>query len=198
MTEQSSSEAEDLNDLTETSVSTDVILEKHGPIEQNPLRRSVRATGNITYVPFLYSRDRFIPLRAKHRLLLDAYRPGISLEQAANSAGMTYEAAKSFFRKPIVREWLHDLEKDVSIQNGWAQPGKWWAEGNKVWDGKKVLNKAQLVVWQEFGDRVVPKVSRNASEGSPKIEINIDPGAVQEAFRRQNSIEADIVKESQG
>lgn len=171
------------------------MLEQHGPVEESPLRRSVTSRTNITYVPFLYTKNKFIPLRAKHRILLDNYRPGISLAEAAAKANMTEEQAKFFFKRPIVREYLHDLEKDIAIQQGWHAPGKWWSEGHKVWSGEKEVSKAQLVVWQEFGDRVVPKQSRSADSGPAKIEINIDPGAVQEAFRRQNAIEAEIVKE---
>lgn len=188
-----SSEAEESQSFERPSLDVPAILEKHGPIEDHPFRKSVTAH-NISYVPFLYSRDRYIPLRAKHRILLDSYRPGVALASAASEAGMTEDQARAFFRRPIVREWLHDLEKDVALERGWKQQGRWWAEGHKIWTGEKPATKAQLVVWQEFGDRVVPKQSRSSSSEAPKIEINIDPGAVQEAFRRQSAIEAELAQ----
>lgn len=149
--------------------------------------------GNRVYDPLLFSR-RVVRFSAKQYRFLQAYRLGTPLHEAAEKANLTIEQVDRFLKRESTRAWLRDRAEKDHIKSEWEEPGKWWALGNEVLEGKKQFSKAQIVVFQEFGNRVCPKAGVG-SDSAPKIQINIDPSAVQEAFRRQQSIEAEIVKE---
>lgn len=148
--------------------------------------------GSTVYDPLLFAPE-VVKFSARQYIFLQAYRLGVPLEDAATKANMPVESAERFLKKEDTVKWLKDRALKDHIRNEWAEPARWWAEGDEIFKGKKEFSKAQMVVWQEFGDRICPKQARGDS-APPKIEINIDPGAVQEAFRRQSAIEADIVR----
>lgn len=150
--------------------------------------------GKDVYDPLLWS-PKLVRFTAKQYVFLRAYRLGVSLQEAAEKAGMTPAQAEKFLDKPDVQEWMQDRATKDYIKHEWEEPGKWYQKGDEVLEGKTSWSKAQLEVWKAFGERVAP-AKRQSESGQPKIEINIDPTAVQEAFRRQNAIEAELDKAS--
>lgn len=152
--------------------------------------------GKDVYDPLLFS-PKLLRFTAKQYLFLRAYRMGVSLVEAAHKAGMSPESAERFLDKPDVMEWMQDRAAKDYIKNEWAEPGKWWKKGDDVLEGKENWTKAQLEVWKAFGERVAPvKRETDTQNKSPQIQINIDPTAVQEAFRRQNAIEAEVMQKA--
>lgn len=149
---------------------------------------------NRVYDPLLFS-EGVVQFTAKQYVFLRAYRLGVPIEEACLKADMTVDQADRFLSKPMTLAWLRDRAIKDHIKNEWSEPGKWWEEGNKVWEGQVQPTRAQLKVWEEFGSRVCP-VSRETVHSQPKIEINIDPNAVQKAMERQKAIDATIVKET--
>lgn len=148
--------------------------------------------GNRVYSPHQF--DESIPnFQSKHYLFLNAYRLGVPIEDAALKADMTAEAAERFLDRKDVRAWLADRAKKDYIRNEWAtdQGSKWWEMGNEVLEGRKQLRKDQQVVFQAFGDRVVPKKTEQGGSIT-KIEINIDPQAVKDALIRQDAIDVEL------
>lgn len=109
---------------------------------------------------------------------------------------MTPEQADRFLDKPMTVAWLQDRAIKDHIKNEWAEPGKWYKEGDDIMEGRKMWSKAQLEVWKAFGERVAPPKRTSDGSTQPKIQINIDPSAVQEAFRRQQAIEAEIMEKA--
>lgn len=150
--------------------------------------------GRKVYSPHTFD-SRIPDFTAQQYVFLRHYRLGVPLEEAATQAGLTPEAADAFLSRPKVVAWLQDRAIKDYIKNEWAEPGKWWKEGDDVLKGHKEFTKIKLEIWKEFGQRVAPLKREVHQPSAPKIEINIDPSAVQDAFRRQNAIEADIVKE---
>jgi hypothetical protein len=150
--------------------------------------------GNSVYDPLVFSR-RLVCFSRRQYLFLNAYRLGTTLAEAAAKADMTMEQAERFLRRPMTRAWMEDRAKKDYIRNEWHESNKWWEMGNDVLEGKKHLAKDQQVVYLEFGKRVCPesKASPDSSKG-PTINFNFGPEAVQEAFRRQASIEAELDK----
>lgn len=148
--------------------------------------------GNSVYDPLLFSR-RLVRFSRRQYLFLNSYRLGVSLAEAAVKADMTVDQAERFLRRPQTRAWMEDRAKKDYIRTEWHESNKWWEMGHEVLEGKRHLSKDQQVVYLEFGKRVCPE-TKAIQDSRPNIQINIDPGAVQEAFRRQNAIDAEISK----
>lgn len=145
--------------------------------------------GNTVFDPLVFA-PQFVKFTRKQYVFLNAFRLGVSVEDACLKADMTVEQAQRFLTKPQTLEWLQDRSLMHHIKTEWEEPGKWWAMGNDVLEGKREFSKAQIVVFQEFGQRAVPK--RSESGSMTKIEINIDPQAVRDAFSRQEAIEGEL------
>jgi hypothetical protein len=121
---------------------------------------------------------------------------GVGFDEAAEKSGLSLVQAERFWKRHDVQEWLADRAEESATLREWSRPEKWAAEGDAMYHKTKVP-KHQIDIWKEFGDRCMPKPSREVAPQQAKIEINIDPSAVQEAFRRQSAIEGQIVKEAQ-
>lgn len=152
----------------------------------------IAIVGNMVYEGSKYAPQLFHFTRQKY-LLLNHYHAGISLEEAALKVNMDLEKAIEFIETPKAVEWL---EKEAVLdykKQKWADGREWISVGDECLEGRKHLSKDQQIVWQGFGERFMPK-PKETHQVAPKIEINIDPRAVQEAFRRQNAIDAEVVQ----
>lgn len=146
--------------------------------------------GNTVFDPLVFAPE-IIPFTRKQYLFLNAYRLGVLLEEACLKADMDPEAANRFLHKPKTIEWLRDRSHMQHIKTEWEEPARWWTLGHDVLEGKRDLTKAQQIVFQEFGQRIVPK-RPDVGHGTTKIEINIDPEAVRNAFVRQEAIDGEL------
>lgn len=148
--------------------------------------------GNSVYDPLLFSR-RIVRFSRRQYLFLNAYRLGVPLQEAASKAGMKVVEAERFLKRPSTRHWMEDRARKDYIRNEWHESNKWWEMGNECLEGKRHLSKDQQVVYLEFGKRVCPEIkSHPESSKGPTINFNFGPEAIQEAFRRQNAIDAQI------
>lgn len=188
-----SAPSSDLPALTDPEVRS--ILKSQTSLEKSYTRRAtVRRDG--VFHAMVYHADRFINIKQKHQNFLNNWKDNVSLEKAANNANLTVEQARRFLARKDVRAWLDDLRREAAIKQEWDRPGKWYAKGQEML-AQPVVPDHHIKIWQEFGDRAVPKPSRNApSEARPTITININPNAVDKAFERQAAIEAQISKEA--
>lgn len=146
--------------------------------------------GNSIYDPLTFAPD-IVRFSRKQYHFLNAYKLGVPLSEAAVRADMTVEQAERFLSKSQTIAWLKDRSLMHHIKTEWEEPGKWWAYGNDVLEGRKEMSKAQTVVFQEFGQRTCPKKNPEG-HGITKIEINIDPKAVSDALIRQEAIDGEI------
>lgn len=146
--------------------------------------------GNTVFDPLLFAPE-FVKFSRKQYLFLNAYKLGVPLEEAAAKAEMSPESANRFLDKPQTIAWLRDRALQQHIKTQWEEPGKWWTLGNDVLEGKRDLTKAQQIVFQEFGQRIVPK-KNDVGHTVTKIEINIDPNSVKEAQIRQEAIDTEL------
>jgi hypothetical protein len=150
-----------------------------------------RAFGKVTVGGFFT--ERLFTFRPNEMRFLREFGPETSIEEAAKKAGVPVDVAQKMLKRRSVREFLQDKFQQVAIQNGWTVE-RWMAEGDKVWRGQKVISREQLDVWKEFGARILPKTKSGAAANDgerPQITININ--AVDEAFRRQEAIKAEII-----
>lgn len=145
--------------------------------------------GNDVYDPLTFAPE-IIRFTRKQYIFLNAYKLGVPMAEACARSDMTFQQADRFLSRPQTQDWLKDRALMNHIKTEWEEPAKWWEMGNEVLDGKREFNKAQIVVFQEFGHRIVPK--RSDSGGMTKIEINISPDAVRQATVRQEAIEGEL------
>lgn len=152
--------------------------------------------GNSVYDPLVFQ-PTLVRFTRKQYVFLNAYRLGVPVVEACAKADMTLDQADYFLSKPDTIAWLQDRALKDHIRNEWQEPGKWWAMGDEVLEGKRHLSKDQQVVYMAFGERVCPKSKESAETSKGNIiNFNFGPEAVQEAFRRQNAIEAELDKAS--
>ncbi len=133
--------------------------------------------------------------RAKYLLLQLLWR-GASLEEAVTKTGLSEEEVLAFKESPKAKHYLQKKELASIMAEEAKDPNRWWATAQSVLEGSYTLNKGQMVVFQSVGDRVAPKKNESDLERSKTvINFNFSPEAVQEAFKRQESIEAELVRE---
>lgn len=145
--------------------------------------------GRDVYDPLAFA-PKIVRFSRKQYQFLNHYRLGVPLEDAALKADLTSEQAERFLDKADTQAWLEDRALMNHIKTEWEEPGKWWRMGNEVLEGKRDFNKAQTVVFQEFGQRAVPKKGELGS--GPKVTVNVSVEAVKEAFRRQEAIDGEL------
>jgi len=151
--------------------------------------------GNSVYDPLLFDR-KLVRFSRRQYLFLSNYRLGIPLAEAAQKAGMPVISAEKFLSRASTKAWLANRAKQDYIRNEWNESNKWWEMGHEVLEGKKHLSKDQQVVYLEFGRRVCPEVKQVSKSDGVTINFNFGAKDVQEAFNRQNSIDAEIMKEA--
>lgn len=168
--------------------------ELEAPLEETPLEAhaSVTRMGVVTVGGFFTKKlFQFKPLEMR---FMREFGPDVSVEEACKKAGVPVEFAQRMLRKPSVREFLADKFQQFAIQAGWTAE-RWISEGDQVWRGNKIVTREQLEIWKEFGSRILPRKAPSGGSGqvseAPQITININ--AVDEAFKRQKAIEAEVI-----
>lgn len=121
-----------------------------------------------------------------------AYRTALNFERACLEAGLSREAALRFLRRPETQAWMHSRDKMARAKREWSAEDTWYAEGDKLFR-ERVVPKHRIQIWQEFGERSVPKPSRNGDKAPPQVVIQINPDSVKEFKSRQAAIDAEIV-----
>ncbi len=150
--------------------------------------------GNQVYEPLTFA-PQIVRFTRKQYLFLHHYRLGIPLEQAAEKADMAAQTAIHFLEKEDTIAWLTDRAAKDHIRNEWQEPGKWWEMGNEVLEGRKHLSKDQQVVYMAFGERIAPKPKIVEDNSKTTINFNFTAEDVKEAFKRQESIDAELIQE---
>lgn len=169
-------------------------------LADTPARKCLIRKDHV-FLPFLSIKDShnkrsLIRANRKQLTLLSHLHAGLSILEAATKSELTESQALYFLKKPEVQAWLRNKAEEEAVLRDWT-PGKWFDWGQKVLDTPEGIEipKSKIEVWREFGDRCVPKPSRNGEQTGPKVEININLEAARAALKRQDSIEAQIVSE---
>lgn len=169
----------------------------HETLDRSNARRSLSVREDV-FVPLVFHKGELLTFKRRQIVFLDAWKPGVSLAKAAEKAGMTEDQAHRFLRTKKVRRWLHDLAREAAVQTDLSRPAKWYSMAQDWLSGKEKISEEghELEIWKELGARAVPKPSRNVSGPAPEIHINIDPGAVDRALQRQQTIDAEIADQA--
>ncbi len=150
--------------------------------------------GNHVYDPLIFAPE-IVRFTRKQYLFLHHYRLGVPLSEAASKADMSVNSAENFLAKDDTVAWLQDRATKDHIRNEWQEPGKWWQMGNEVLEGRKHLSKDQQVVYMAFGERIAPKPKEVADNSKTTINFNFTAEDVKEAFKRQQTIDSEIIQE---
>ena len=130
----------------------------------------------------------FKPIELRY---LDALHRGEEPEKAIRDLGISERKAKWLLKGKKARDYMGQLLRQRLAAESWT-PDKWISEGTQVWEGKKEATREMMEAWKELGARVAPKPERS-SQGNERIVININLGAAQEALKRQEIIEAEVL-----
>jgi len=161
------------------------------------LRRNQGTKANFGQVNVgLFFEEKVLVFKPNEMRLLREMSPYTSVEDAAKKAKLTPEFAYRFLKSKKAREFMRDKFQQIAVQEGWTVE-RIFAEADAVWRGKKIITREQMDMYKEIAARVVPKQRSGGSEsGAEKPQITINIGAVDEAYRRNQAIEADILDAS--
>lgn len=152
---------------------------------------SVVLVGNRVYEASKYAPE-IIHFTKEKYLFLNRYFDGMELAEAAQKSGMTAEDAGTFVETPKAVDWLRRRAVREYIRKDWEGGGKWWEMGDKVMKGEKHFSKDQQVVYMAFAERCAPKPRSEDSQPKTVINFNFSAKDVEEAFKRQSAIDAEL------
>lgn len=136
--------------------------------------------------------NKIIPFRPWEIRFLDAYSRGMDPVKVCMDMGLEQGKAERLLMRPRARAYLADVARQYAAREGWT-PERWFSEGTKVWNGEKEVSREQLDVWKEMGGRVAPRVEKGSDTSKPIININI--GAMNDALKRQDIIDAQVQRD---
>lgn len=124
---------------------------------------------------------------------LDALHRGEDPEKAIAEAGLTQQHITWLLKRKKARDYLGQLLRQKIAVQVWTQD-KWLNEGIKVWEGKITgRSREQMEAWKELGARIAPKPEKS-NGGSERPQIVINLGLAESAIKRQEIIDASIIK----
>lgn len=165
----------------------------------NPLARGLkvgRGERGIVYMPSAHDPKKLYRFRPIQIRLLHALSGGDSFEDVCRKLELTEARAIKLLNMKKCRRYLAELDSmdaEVAARGAQARVAR---EILDVWDGKVPKTREQMEAGKEWWARVWPRPDRQGGGSGDKIEININLGKVQEAFDRQQAIQAEIVPEN--
>jgi hypothetical protein len=162
-------------------------------VKSASLFRGDKKGWNLVYIPLIFKK-RVVGFQPKVVRFLKEYGPGIGIEECATKAGMSLKEAMKWLRNHDVRDYLEDRACLGAIKAGWSGD-RWVYEGDLVYNGEKEWTEDQKRVWLEFGDRVMPRVTKNQGERNNQPVININVASLTADLERQKEIEGSLKAE---
>jgi len=164
----------------------------------NPMVQGIlvgRGRRGVVYMPSAFDEKKRYPFRPIQIRLLHAIASGESFEEACQKLELAPRDAIRILKRPRCRAYLAELESmdaEVVARSAKSRVAK---EILDVWDGKVEKDREQMEAGKEFWARVWPKPGIGQGSGHDKIEINISVTKIQEAFRRQDALDAEIIED---
>ncbi len=171
----------------------EMVLEDEFSKSMQVFRGGKRKLWNTVYIPLIFKK-RVIGLQPKVVRFLKEFSPGASIEECAKSAGIGLGEAMKWLRNRDVRDYLEDRAALSAIKAGWSGD-RWVYEGDLVYSGMKTWTQNQRRVWIEFGERVLPRVTKNEGSHDKRPVININVENLRMDLERQKEIEQTLKAE---
>lgn len=147
--------------------------------------------GNRVFDKLLTTEDITAFTRRKYHLL-QLLRRGIPIEEAAQKSDVPVDEAITFRDSPKAQEYLRDRELAAILAEEAQDPDRWWVRAEAVLSGEMQLSKGQTEVFKETGKRAVP-LAESHGIGQTKIEIHIDPEAIERYREKRKAIDAQVI-----
>lgn len=149
----------------------------------------------VVWMPSTKSDKIRYPFRPKEIRFLHAYVNNVPIDEICSLLNIKPEDAQKLLLRKKTKDYLQELsEMDAEVLTRSART-KIAKELLDVWDGKVLKSKQQLEAGKEFWSRVWPKPADGVKGGSEgKLEVHINVTALQEAVKRQEILEGEIVK----
>lgn len=173
-------------------------LQPYSSLYRNPLAqgRLIGVKRGVVWMPSIKREGHLYPFKPKEIRFLHAYASGASIPEICAKLNLTEDQVKKLLKRKRSQDYLSELDEmdaEVLARTAKSRVAK---EILDVWDGKTSKNKGQLEAAKELWSRVWPKPISNSQSNSDKLEVNINIGKLQEAVKRQETIEAQIVTDS--
>lgn len=153
----------------------------------------------IVFIPKAFpeenDREKLFKFRGSEIKYLDAIHRGNTHEKSCQIAGLTLKEGNRILTRKKAKEYLCDLYRQKAVVEGLTQ--EWFmSELAKVWRGDKVLqSREQMDAMKEIGARIAPKPEKNNGINSNQ-QIIINIGRIEEALKRQEIVEAQVINGS--
>lgn len=147
--------------------------------------------GNRVFDKLLTTEDITAFTRRKYHLL-QLLRRGVPIEEAAQKSDVPLDEAVTFQESPKAQEYLRDRELAAILAEEAQDSDRWWLRVEAVLSGQMQLNKGQTETLKEAGKRVAP-ISESHGSGPTKIEIHIDPEALERYRAKRKAIDAQVI-----
>lgn len=144
-------------------------------------------------MPSAYDAKKRYPFRPIQLRFLHGLASGAPVEEICQKLEITVEYAVRLLKQKKCQEYLAELDTMEAGAVARLSANRLATELVEVWDGKKVKNREQMEAWKELAARGWPKPDKTAGGTGEKLEININLNKVQEAFTRQDAIEAEVI-----
>lgn len=151
---------------------------------------SVVMVGNRVYEASKYAPE-LVHFTNQKYLFLNHYYNGISIEESAVKANLDLAEAEVFVDSPKATEWLRKRAIRDFIRRDYEE-GKWLEIADACVEGRKQLRKDQQVAFSALGERFAPKPKTQDAGVKTVINFNFTAKDVEDAFKRQASIDAEI------
>jgi len=153
---------------------------------------SVVMVGNRVYEASKYAPE-LVHFTNQKYLFLNHYYNGVSIEESAVKSGLDLTEAESFVDSPKACEWLRKRAIRDFIRRDYEE-GKWLEIADACVEGRKQLRKDQQVAFSALGERFAPKPKVNTDGAKTVINFNFTAKDVDDAFKRQASIDAEVLE----
>ena len=138
-----------------------------------------------------------LEFNASQLRFLHNFSTKMQLKDAAFLSGWTEDQAGAFLRSDKMDRLRTHYQYTKASSAYWRNVDNWYTEMDHSFEEAKAAQDRKLAFehLKEFGDRAVPKQSRNIDQGPTKIEIHINPEAFMAARERckEKAIDTDVV-----
>lgn len=153
-----------------------------------------RKTHGVVWMPSVYEEKRY-PFRPIQIRFLHAYSSGTPISDICAQLEITPEFAEKLLKKKKCKEYLAELQTMDAELIARSSKQRVAHEILDVWDGKTQKSREQMEAGKAWWNRVWPQENKSSGSGE-KLQININLGKVEEAFKRQAAMEAEVIRET--
>lgn len=168
------------------------------PMWTNPMATGLftgRGKRGVVYMPSIFDNKKIYPFRPIQIRLLHAIAAGDHFEDICTKLELTTEEALDLLRKPKCKEYLSELESMEAGSLALNARERIIHEFRQVWMGEVKKDREQMEAGKELLARFAPRPERSVGSGGEGLQININIGKIEEAFKRQDAMEAQNIEE---